>query len=129
MINLSRINKLIVFCLFLLLLTGCSVGEVLQTMDDSLGTVLKNSDDSENKVENKSNDLETKENTDLNELTNIQKEKIDEWLEKNGYNRYGDPGGIMYTGGTPLFNEQTGETIDRFEYILKKHPDILNLIK
>jgi len=66
---------------------------------------------------------------DVSVLTDTEKEKIDIWLEKNGYNRYGDPGGIVYTGGTPLFNEATGESIDRFEYILKKHPNILDTIK
>ena len=63
------------------------------------------------------------------ELTLGLKEKIDVWLEENGLNRYGDPENTMYTGGTPLFNEATGESIDRFEYILKKHPEIINILK
>jgi hypothetical protein len=30
----------------------------------------------------------------------------------------------MYTGGTPLFDERTGQTTDRMEYLLRKHPDL-----
>jgi len=30
----------------------------------------------------------------------------------------------MYMGGSPLFDETTGEMIDRYEYLLKKFPDI-----
>lgn len=29
----------------------------------------------------------------------------------------------MYMGGTPLFNEMTGESTDRYEYLVKKFPD------
>jgi hypothetical protein len=39
-------------------------------------------------------------------------------------NEYGDPKDTMYAGGTPLFNEMTGETVDRYEYILKQHPEL-----
>ncbi len=61
-------------------------------------------------------------------LTESQREKIDSWLEDNGYNRYGDAKNAIYKGGTPLFDEETGEVIDRYSYILKKFPDILNKI-
>ncbi len=64
----------------------------------------------------------------VSNLTESQKEKIDSWLEENGYNRYGDAQNAIYKGGTPLFNEETGEAIDRYSYILKKFPDILNKI-
>ncbi len=56
-------------------------------------------------------------------LTEEQKKKIDEKIRRSGLNEYGDPPGTMYTGGTPLFNEMTGRTIDRYDYILRKHPD------
>jgi len=26
-------------------------------------------------------------------------------------------------GGAPLFDEKTGQSIDKYEYILKNHPD------
>ena len=31
--------------------------------------------------------------------------------------------GFMYTGGTPLFNEMTGESTSRYEYLKEKFPD------
>ena len=48
---------------------------------------------------------------------------IDQWIRANGLNRYGDPAGAMYTGGSPLFDERTAESIDRLTYLLKHHPD------
>jgi hypothetical protein len=53
-----------------------------------------------------------------------EKRAIDRWIKRNNLNEYGDAKDIMYMGGTPLFNEQTGETIDRYYYIacLKKYP-------
>jgi hypothetical protein len=49
--------------------------------------------------------------------------RIENWIEKSNLNEYGDPIGTFYIGGTPLFNEMTGEKINRFEYIAKNHPD------
>ncbi len=57
------------------------------------------------------------------ELSTKEKTKIDQWIIENDLNQYGDPKNTVYLGGTPLFNETTGETIDRYEYILKNHPD------
>ncbi|TMW63784.1 hypothetical protein Poli38472_002725 [Pythium oligandrum] len=56
-------------------------------------------------------------------LSEEEKAQVDEWIEDNGLNKYGDKKGTMYTGGTPLFSESTGKTVDRYEYILRKHPD------
>ena len=52
-----------------------------------------------------------------------EKTQIDTWIQENGLNQYGDPKGMAYTGGTPLFNEATGETTDKYEYILQRYPD------
>jgi hypothetical protein len=52
-----------------------------------------------------------------------QIEVIDAWLKSHGLNNYGDPEGVMYTGGTPLFDERTGESISRLNYILEKFPE------
>jgi len=52
-----------------------------------------------------------------------EKAKIDAWIIENNLNQYGDPKDIFYLGGTPLFDEKTGRSIDRYEYILKNHPD------
>lgn len=56
-------------------------------------------------------------------LSPQEKQRIEKWIKENNLNQYADPIDTVYTGGTPLFNEATGETINRFEYILKRHPD------
>ena len=58
-------------------------------------------------------------------ISEQQKKWLDEMIKKAGLNEYGDPKGTVYAGGTPLFNEATGERADRYEYILKKHRDWL----
>jgi len=58
-------------------------------------------------------------------LTSQGKAQIDDWLQQQGLNEYGDQEGTMYTGGTPLFNESTGETIERYAYLLQKFPDLI----
>ncbi|HTX36040.1 MAG TPA: hypothetical protein VME43_13510 [Bryobacteraceae bacterium] len=52
------------------------------------------------------------------------RQRIDAWLEQNHLNPFGDAPGTHYTGGTPLYNEHTGERRDRYEYILSKHPEL-----
>lgn len=52
------------------------------------------------------------------------KKKVDDWVKANRKNEYGDDKGTMYAGGTPLFDERTGNTKDRYEYILEKHPEL-----
>lgn len=54
-----------------------------------------------------------------------ERARIDAWLRTNDatLNQYGDPEGTVYTGGTPLFNEATGTMIDRYDYIVRQHPD------
>lgn len=56
-------------------------------------------------------------------LSSFERGQIEAWIVEEDLNEYGDPEGTMYTGGTPLFNEATGETTDRFEYIIQNHPD------
>lgn len=58
-------------------------------------------------------------------LTSQGKTKIDEWLKENNLNQYGDSPDTAYTGGTPLFNEQTGQSLDRYAYLLQKFPDLV----
>lgn len=48
---------------------------------------------------------------------------VDAWLAQRKLDPYGNAEGTMYAGGTPLFNEQTGETTDRLAYVFAKHPD------
>ena len=56
-------------------------------------------------------------------LSASEKKAIDQWIVENQLNQYGDPADTVYAGGSPLFDETTGRTIDRYEYILKNHPD------
>ena len=51
-----------------------------------------------------------------------EKQFIESWILKNNLNQYGDPKDMVYIGGTPLFDESTGESIDKYEYILRNHP-------
>jgi hypothetical protein len=48
---------------------------------------------------------------------------VDRWLAQRKLDPYGSPAGTMYAGGTPLFNEATGQQIDRLDYIYRKHPE------
>lgn len=58
-------------------------------------------------------------------LTATQKAFIDRYLAENDLNIYGDPEGTMYMGGSPLFDESTGQVTDRYEYVTRRHPHIL----
>jgi len=117
-------NKKVLLLLFLLFfLSGCSS---LKTLDQKLGETFFNEKTSEIKNEKK---IEKKEELNSKNLDLEVKKKIDNWLKENNLNKYGDPEGTYYIGGTPLFNEKTGESMERFEYIFKKIPDILEKIK
>jgi hypothetical protein len=48
---------------------------------------------------------------------------LDGWLRERKLDPYGHPEGTMYAGGTPLFDERTGERKDRIGYVLERHPD------
>jgi hypothetical protein len=48
---------------------------------------------------------------------------VDRWLAEHNLDRYGHPRDTMYAGGTPLFDERTGESTDRLEYVYKRHPE------
>ncbi len=58
-------------------------------------------------------------------LTNSVKSEIDQWLDKKGLNQYGDPADTVYAGGSPLFDETTGESKDKYEYILERNPELV----
>ncbi|MBI2050417.1 MAG: hypothetical protein HYT31_01255 [Parcubacteria group bacterium] len=62
-------------------------------------------------------------------LTQEQKAAVDEWLSSNRLNEFGDAQGTFYAGGTPLFNEATGETLDRFKYLFEKFPELKRVIE
>jgi hypothetical protein len=49
---------------------------------------------------------------------------LDRQLSAKGLNPFGDPPDTVYAGGTPLFNEKTGESVPREQYLFSRHPDI-----
>lgn len=49
---------------------------------------------------------------------------LDEELRKRGLNEFGDPPGTVYAGGTPLFDEKTGKTMDRETFLRSKHAEL-----
>ena len=49
---------------------------------------------------------------------------IDRELAAKGLNEFGDPPGTVYAGGTPLFDEKTGRSTPREQYVLGRHPEI-----
>jgi len=56
-------------------------------------------------------------------LSRLEMKQISDWLKTQNLNKYGDPLGTNYAGGTPLFNESTGKAIGYFQYLLKKFPN------
>ena len=128
MFGLKKFNQLAISLVFVLILSGCNLkeaGDNLRKIDDKVGEKL---DQLQEKQQEEVINLFDKEKKApaAKDLTGEQKEKVDKWLKENNLNRYGDPGDTMYTGGTPLFNEATGKSLDRYDYILKNHPDLLD---
>ena len=121
--RLKNINIFLVFFL-MFFLSGCAR---LEWLDNKAGEVFFNADSADWALDDKKKESDTPDS--FKDLSKEHKEKIDEWLLENNLNRYGDEMGIFYAGGTPLFNEVTGASKERFEYILEKIPDILEKIK
>ena len=48
---------------------------------------------------------------------------VDRWLQEHKMDQFGHPEGTMYAGGSPLFNEATGESKDRLEYVFGRNPE------
>jgi len=64
------------------------------------------------------------EQKEMEEVISYEEEElIEAWIIANDLNQYGDPKDTVYMGGTPLFDERTGQSIDKYEYILRNHPD------
>ena len=57
------------------------------------------------------------------ELPKAEKAQIEAWLEKNGYNQYGDKPDTVYMGGTPLFDDSTGKYTKLYDYLIQKYPN------
>lgn len=126
----QRLFSAVILIPFLLLISGCAIGDVARWADNQAAELLNLNKEGATTT---TSDLSGRKGTNIekksaSELTPADREAIDKWLEENGYNRYGDSPGIMYAGGTPLFNEASGESIDRFDYILKRHQEIFKEI-
>jgi hypothetical protein len=52
---------------------------------------------------------------------------LDKWLQDKKMDRYGHAEGTMYAGGSPLFNEMTGESKDRLDYVYQRQPEAKKL--
>jgi hypothetical protein len=52
-----------------------------------------------------------------------QESCVDRWLTEKKMDRYGNAEGTMYAGGTPLFDERTGESRDRLDYVYERQPE------
>ena len=57
-------------------------------------------------------------------IDDATRRRIDQWIRDQNRNEFGDAKDTVYAGGTPLFNEMTGRTLDKYEYILKRHPEL-----
>jgi hypothetical protein len=124
------------FSLFFLafVLAGCQAAGLdggLKALDENIGKAFNNFQGGEQSsvldLFNKKESAGT--STAAAKLTVAQKNSIDDWLAKKGLNKYGDASNAIYTGGTPLFDEKTGQAIERYDYILNKFPGILESIK
>lgn len=49
---------------------------------------------------------------------------LDRVLGEAGLNRFGDAPDTMYAGGSPLFDEASGRSTPRLEYVKRKRPDL-----
>lgn len=131
--NMPSKIRFFVFCFLLTILSGCQqvgLDKALKSLDENIGRAFNNFEGSQqSSVFELFGKKETATTTASVSLTAAQKKSIDEWLFKKGLNKYGDASNAIYTGGTPLFNEKTGQAVERYDYILNKFPNILNEIK
>jgi hypothetical protein len=128
-----RLNRFVLLFLLLFLLTGCQsvvVSGGLKILDDNLGKALDNINQGQaSSTPNIFGPKKSPAKLTSASLSDSDKQAIDKWLEQKGLNRYGDAKNAVYTGGTPLFNEATGKSVERYDYILNKFPYILEQIK
>lgn len=125
--NLVIRGLLLFLCIFVF--SGCSSNELGKVVEDKMQEKFKESQDNTINIwENQKTERNKKTAEDIikSGITDEMKYKIDKWIEARDVNKYGDQKSLMYAGGTPLFNESTGEIMDRYEYILKNHPELVN---
>lgn len=101
-------HYLILACLFALVSLGCN----------------RSSDATLSSRGGKTNVVGSGKSTYDESLPRSLKESIDAWIKTNKLNEYGDAQGMLYQGGTPLYDEMTGRQMTRYEYIIGRHPDL-----
>ena len=50
---------------------------------------------------------------------------VDRWLTAQGLDAYCSPQGTLYAGGTPLFDESTGKSTSRQDFLAQHRPEAL----
>ncbi|HAM88462.1 MAG: hypothetical protein US83_C0004G0076 [Candidatus Falkowbacteria bacterium GW2011_GWC2_38_22] len=126
-----KIGRFIFALILMISVSGCTK---LKWLDQRVGEIFFDGTNTETNSQETESTTKSKNNSfnvappGAEDLTTEQKEKIEKWLTDNNLNRYGDAMDTFYTDGTPLFDEVSGKSIERFEYILKKTPDILEKI-
>jgi predicted Holliday junction resolvase-like endonuclease len=128
----NKIKQLFFLLIFVIFISGCQAGgtvQKLRKLDEKVGEGLEKIQ--QDQQEKAINFLDEKKEEPLSakNLSKEQKEKIEEWLSEKTLNRYGDAADASYIGGTPLYDEITRENIDRYEYILKNHPELSDELK
>ncbi len=133
---IRRAAALVFLPMAVFLLSGCQLGPVperLKEFDKALGRVVDGGDIQQNDllkiIMEKKEESRVVATTTKIDLNDEQKAAIDEWLEERGLNRYGDDKKAFYKGGTPLFDPDTGKSIDRYDYILFRYPNLLSELK
>jgi len=56
-------------------------------------------------------------------ISDTEKAQIDAWIKLNDLTQCGDPAGMVYTGGSCLFDEATGIEKNKYEYLVAKFLD------
>ncbi len=61
-------------------------------------------------------------------LTDAQKKAINDYIASKDLNEFGEAKDAIYAGGTPLFDEATGTTTDKYDYAIDHNADIKKLV-
>ena len=61
-------------------------------------------------------------------LTDAQKKAIDDYIASKDLNEFGEAKDTVYAGGTPLFDEATGTTSDKYDYAIDHNAEIKKLV-
>jgi hypothetical protein len=115
--------------LLVLVISGCSLN--FEKAGQKLDQFLEKHVDKE-KLEKKAEELKETGKKKYDELVRdlaaFDMQKIDEWVEKNHLNQYGDKIDTVYEKGSPLL-DAAGQIKNKYEYILENHPELIEELK